>query len=50
MHLGFDVRAELVGEGGEQFTVQLTRDEAETLELATGQIVFVRPKRIRQPA
>ncbi|MGZ4292158.1 MAG: sulfate/molybdate ABC transporter ATP-binding protein [Gaiellaceae bacterium] len=50
VHLGFDVRAELMGDGGEPFTVQLTRDDAETFELEPGQIVFVRPKRARQPA
>ena len=30
---------------GEQLLVQLTRDEAETLELERGQIVYVRPLR-----
>jgi hypothetical protein len=30
--------------------VQLTRDDAETLELEPGEIVFVRAKRSRQPA
>ncbi|MGZ4289522.1 MAG: sulfate/molybdate ABC transporter ATP-binding protein [Gaiellaceae bacterium] len=50
VHLGFDVRAELMGDGGEPFTVQLTRDDAETFELEPGQIVFVRPKRACQPA
>jgi sulfate/thiosulfate transport system ATP-binding protein len=50
VHLGFDVRAELVGDDGRPFVVQLTRDEAETLELEPGEIVFVRAKRSRQPA
>jgi sulfate/thiosulfate transport system ATP-binding protein len=49
VHLGFDVRAELVGDDGRPFVVQLTRDEAETLELEPGEIVFVRAKRSRQP-
>jgi sulfate/thiosulfate transport system ATP-binding protein len=49
VHLGFDVRAELIGDDGKPFVVQLTRDEAETLELEPGEIVFVRPKRSRQP-
>jgi sulfate transport system ATP-binding protein len=44
-HLGFEVRAELVRDDGEPFAVQLTRDEAEQLELARGQIVYVRPTR-----
>jgi sulfate transport system ATP-binding protein len=45
VHLGFEVRVELVRDDGEQFSVVLTRDQAETLELAEGQIVFVRPTR-----
>jgi sulfate/thiosulfate transport system ATP-binding protein len=45
VHLGFEVRCELVRDDGEQFAVQLTRDEADTLELARGQIVYVRPTR-----
>jgi len=47
VHLGFEVRAELVGADGEPFSVQLTRDQAEELELEPGQIVFVRPIRSR---
>jgi len=50
VHLGFDVRAELVGDHGTPFVVQLTRDDAETLELERGQIVFVRVKRARELA
>jgi sulfate transport system ATP-binding protein len=45
VHLGFEVRVELVGDDGERFSVQLTRDHAELLELADGQIVYVRPTR-----
>jgi sulfate transport system ATP-binding protein len=45
VHLGFEVRVELVREDNEPFSVVLTRDEAERLELAEGQIVFVRPTR-----
>ncbi|HEX7625932.1 MAG TPA: TOBE-like domain-containing protein [Gaiellaceae bacterium] len=45
VHLGFEVRCELVRDDGEQFSVQLTRDQAETLELDRGQIVYVRPIR-----
>ena len=44
-HLGFEVRIELQRDDGEQFAVQLTRDEAERLELDRGQIVYVRPTR-----
>jgi sulfate transport system ATP-binding protein len=44
-HLGFEVRVELERDDGEQFAVQLTRDEARELELERGQIVYVRPTR-----
>jgi sulfate transport system ATP-binding protein len=47
VHLGFEVRVELTLEGGEHFSVQLTRDQVEELELAEGQIVFVRPRTSR---
>jgi sulfate transport system ATP-binding protein len=46
-HLGFEVRAELVRDDGTPIAVQLTRDEAERLELERGQIVYVRPTRVR---
>jgi sulfate transport system ATP-binding protein len=45
VHLGFEVRIDLVREDGERLQVQLTRDEAEQLELERGQIVFVKPTR-----
>ena len=45
VHLGFDVRVELVDGGGERLSVQTTRDQAELLELAPRQIVYVRPTR-----
>jgi sulfate transport system ATP-binding protein len=45
VHLGFDVRLELVRDDGEHLAAQLTRDQAEALELAPGQIVYVRPTR-----
>jgi sulfate/thiosulfate transport system ATP-binding protein len=45
VHLGFEVRIDLVRDDGEPFQVQLTRDEAERLELENGQIVFVSPTR-----
>jgi sulfate transport system ATP-binding protein len=45
VHLGFEVRVDLVREDGEALQVQITRDEAEQLELERGQIVFVRPTR-----
>jgi sulfate transport system ATP-binding protein len=45
VHLGFDVRVELVRDDGEALSAQLTRDEAQVLELHEGQIVYVRPTR-----
>jgi sulfate transport system ATP-binding protein len=39
--LGFDVRCELTTDDGQQVTVQLTRAEADRLELAPGQIVWL---------
>jgi sulfate/thiosulfate transport system ATP-binding protein len=43
VHFGFEVRVDLVREDGEPLSVQVTRDEAERLELDRGQIVYVRP-------
>jgi sulfate transport system ATP-binding protein len=48
VHLGFEVRAELVLDDGQRVWAQLSRESAEELELAKGQIVFVRPSRARQ--
>jgi sulfate transport system ATP-binding protein len=45
VHLGFEVRLELMRDDGERFAVQITRDRAELLELDTGQIVYVKPVR-----
>jgi len=45
VHLGFEVRVELVREDGEHLTAQLTQEQAEQLELERGQIVYVRPSR-----
>jgi sulfate transport system ATP-binding protein len=42
LHLGFEVRVELVLGGGDEVTVQVTRAEADALELAGGDIVFLR--------
>jgi sulfate/thiosulfate transport system ATP-binding protein len=43
VHLGFEVRVELVRADREKVWAQLTRDQCEELELAVGQIVYVRP-------
>jgi sulfate/thiosulfate transport system ATP-binding protein len=45
VHLGFEVRIELVREDGHHLLVQLTKEEAEQLELERGQIVYVRSSR-----
>jgi sulfate/thiosulfate transport system ATP-binding protein len=45
VHLGFEVRVELVRDDGERLSAQLTREHAEALELQHGQIVYVRPTR-----
>ena len=47
VHLGFEVRADLVLHDGQRLQAQLSREDAEELELAQGQIVFVRPSRTR---
>jgi len=45
VHLGFEVRAELVRHDGQHLIAQLTQDEAQALELERGLIVYVRPSR-----
>jgi sulfate/thiosulfate transport system ATP-binding protein len=45
VHLGFEVRVELVRDDGEVLSAQLTREQVEALELQLGQIVYVRPMR-----
>jgi hypothetical protein len=45
VHLGFEVRAELRIDGEESVSVQLTRDDAHRLDLAPGEIVWLRPPR-----
>jgi sulfate transport system ATP-binding protein len=43
LHLGFEVRVELSPAEGDPVVVQLTRHEAEGLELVEGDVVWVRP-------
>ena len=47
IHLGFEVRVELLLEDGRDMWAQVTRDEAERLELAPGGSVHVRPRRAK---
>jgi sulfate transport system ATP-binding protein len=44
VRLGFEVRVDIVRDDGERLHVQLTRNEAEVLELAPGDIVYVRTR------
>jgi len=43
VHLGYEVRVEVVRPDGEEVTAQLTRAEAEALEPHEGSIVYLRP-------
>ena len=45
VHLGFEVRVELVLDDGRHVSAQVTRAEVEELELLEGQIIYVRPSR-----
>jgi sulfate/thiosulfate transport system ATP-binding protein len=45
VHLGFEVRVDLLRDDGAQLSAQITREQAEALELDPGQIVYVRPMR-----
>ena len=45
VHLGFEVRVDLVRDDGQTLSAQLTREQVEALELQHGQIVYVRPTR-----
>jgi sulfate transport system ATP-binding protein len=45
VHLGFEVRAELVRADGQHLLAQLTQEEAQALELERGVIVYARPSR-----
>jgi sulfate/thiosulfate transport system ATP-binding protein len=45
VHLGFEVQVELSLADGDSLWAQITRTEAQSLELEQGQIVYVRPHR-----
>jgi sulfate/thiosulfate transport system ATP-binding protein len=47
VHLGFEVRVELRLANGEELWAQVTRGEAEQLELVEGAAVLVRPRRAK---
>jgi sulfate transport system ATP-binding protein len=48
LRLGAQVRVELVVDGGETVAAELSRDEADSLPLAPGEPVYVRPRRERR--
>jgi sulfate transport system ATP-binding protein len=50
IHLGFEVRVELSLGDGESTWVQITRSQAEELELAEGAIVWLRAESAKEPA
>ncbi len=50
VHLGFEVRVELVLGDGEEVAVQLTRAEADELELSDGDVVYVRSTALPPPS
>ena len=45
VHLGFEVRAELVRDDGQHLLAQVTQEEAQALELDRGLIIYVKPSR-----
>jgi sulfate transport system ATP-binding protein len=47
VRLGFETRIELMRDDGERLYAQLTRNEADELELAQGDIVYVRTRKER---
>jgi sulfate/thiosulfate transport system ATP-binding protein len=50
VHLGFEVRVELLLPDGQRLQAQLSRGEAGQLDLERGQSVFIRPQQIRARA
>ena len=47
LQLGFEARVELMLPDGQQIWAQMTRDEADLMELAEGEIVYTRPRRAK---
>jgi sulfate transport system ATP-binding protein len=47
VHLGFEVRVDLVLADGQRLLAQVSREDAEQLELHAGQSIHVRPGRVR---
>jgi sulfate transport system ATP-binding protein len=49
VHLGFEVRIDLELPAGERARAQLTRAQTDELELAQGDIVYIRPPEVGVP-
>jgi sulfate transport system ATP-binding protein len=47
LRLGFEARVELMLPDGERIWAQMTRDDADLMELAQGEIVYARPRRAK---
>lgn len=47
VNLGFETRIEMLLADGEQIWAQMTREDADLLELSDGQIVYARPRRAK---
>ncbi len=47
VNLGFETRIEMLLADGAQIWAQMTRDDADLLEVANGEIVYVRPRRAK---
>jgi sulfate transport system ATP-binding protein len=47
LRLGFEARVELMLPDGEQIWAQMTRDDADLMELKQGEIVYARPRRAK---
>jgi sulfate transport system ATP-binding protein len=47
VQLGFEARVELLLPDGQQLWAQMTRDDAELMQLSKGEIVYARPRRAK---
>ena len=45
LHLGFEVRIELVLQDGQEIWAQVSRNEIERLDVEAGQAIYIRPSR-----
>jgi sulfate/thiosulfate transport system ATP-binding protein len=47
VQFGFETRVELLLPDGQEIWAQMTRDDADFMELTDGQIVYARPRRAK---